>query len=479
MKHRFLPFFLALLTLFQLTFISLPTPAAAAAPAKVTTTSATASPGETDVSVTISLSDNPGICGMILRISYDKRLTLANVEKGAALSTLTLAEFAVPYINPLNASWDGVRADNSNGTLLTLTFDVPADAEAGVYNVTVSYNEGDVYDDDLNDLSLDVSSGSITVQGRAAHTHTLTHTPAKEATCTEAGCVEHWTCEDCGKTFSDEAGETEIPRADIPKDPSNHTGGTEIRNQKDPTETRDGYTGDVYCKSCGRKIRTGEAVPATGDKKDKDKNEDKETPKPTPAETTPTPEQPEKWTNPFTDISESDSYYDAVRYVYENNLFKGVAEDRFAPDTTMTRAMFVTVLGRLAGVDTTAFTGSSFDDATPGEWYSPYVEWAAKFEIVKGYGDGKFGVNNTITIEQAAVIMARYAEYMEINTTSTDDLTTYRDSANVSSWAENQMKWAVENGIYTGEGTALTPQSPAKRSLVAEIIYNFTTKYGK
>lgn len=163
--------------------------------------------------------------------------------------------------------------------------------------------------------------------------------------------------------------------------------------------------------------------------------------------------------------------------MYENSLFKDVSDTEFAPETTMTRAMFVTVLGRLAGVDAMCFTGSSFDDVVLNEWYAPYVEWAAKNKIVNGYGDGRFGVNDKITVEQAAVIMARYAEYIGLGTSSDMTLVHFQDSGKVSSWAIDQMKWAVENRIYSGDNYNLNPQSPAKRSLVAEIIYLFVIKF--
>ena len=186
-----------------------------------------------------------------------------------------------------------------------------------------------------------------------------------------------------------------------------------------------------------------------------------------------------EWENPFVDIQKTDTYYNAIQFVYENGLFKGVLNTEFAPETTMTRAMFVTVLGRLAGVDVMYFTGSSFDDVVLNEWYAPYVEWAAKYNIVNGYGDGRFGVNDKITIEQVAVIMARYAEYIGLSTLSDITLIHYHDLEKVSSWAVDQMKWAVENKIYMGIDYYLNPQSPAKRSLVAEILYLYVSKFGK
>lgn len=179
------------------------------------------------------------------------------------------------------------------------------------------------------------------------------------------------------------------------------------------------------------------------------------------------------WENPFVDIFETDSYYEAIQFVYENGLFNGVSATEFAPETTMTRAMFVTVLGRLAEVDTTNYTETTFTDVLPDEWYTPYVAWAAENGIVTGYNALEFGVNDEITVEQAAVILARYANYVEINTDTTITLDEYADAADVSDWAVGQMTWAVENGIYVVNDDVLNPQALAARSLVAVMLYNF------
>ncbi len=185
------------------------------------------------------------------------------------------------------------------------------------------------------------------------------------------------------------------------------------------------------------------------------------------------------WDNPFIDIFESDEYYDAIKFVYENGLFKGISEWEFAPEKTMTRAMFVTVLGRLADVEADNYIDSNFEDVVLGTWYAPYVEWAAQNGIVTGYGNGKFGVDDKITVEQAMVIMARYADYVGIDTDSNLSLAKYFDADDVSDWAVDQMKWAVDENIYNGVDYKLNPQSPAKRSLIAEILYSFVSKFGE
>ncbi|MBQ7938909.1 MAG: S-layer homology domain-containing protein [Clostridia bacterium] len=200
-----------------------------------------------------------------------------------------------------------------------------------------------------------------------------------------------------------------------------------------------------------------------------------EVPTPPPVTDVPSTTEPAA-KHPFTDIPANAAYQEAVVYVYEKGLFQGTSSTTFAPNTSMTRAMFVTVLGRLAGVDPSQYPGKTFDDVVENTWYSPYVRWASEEGIVQGYGNGLFGVEDTLTIEQAVVIMARYAEHTGRYITVSAWEEGYHDCESVSAWAVSPMKWAVKNGIYTGEKGWLTPQSPAKRSLLAEILYAYSNK---
>ena len=167
----------------------------------------------------------------------------------------------------------------------------------------------------------------------------------------------------------------------------------------------------------------------------------------------------------------------AIQFVYENGLFEGVSRNEFAPHMTMTRGMFVTVLGRLADINEGAYSGSRFTDVQAGAWYAPGVAWASQNGIVQGYGDGTFGVNDDLTVEQAVVILERYARYLGVDTTSDHLLSKFSDKNLVAAWAYEQMQWAVENEIYGGKGKSLVPQNPASRQLVAELIYNFASEY--
>ncbi len=186
------------------------------------------------------------------------------------------------------------------------------------------------------------------------------------------------------------------------------------------------------------------------------------------------------WNNPFTDVHPQSPYYNAVKFVEKNGIMNGMGNGTFSPDTGMTRAMFVTVLGRMAGI-TDYYNGvSEFRDVSAVEWYSDYVYWAFQNGIVKGYKDElyrTFGVNDKVTIEQAVVMLARYAGVEELPTLMYDMEGDYDDTSDISDWAKSAMRWATATGIYDGYGRELRPKANAPRVLVAEMLYNYAKKY--
>lgn len=185
------------------------------------------------------------------------------------------------------------------------------------------------------------------------------------------------------------------------------------------------------------------------------------------------------WNNPFTDVSATDSYYSAVKFVYENNLFKGTTTTKFGPDTTMTRAMFVTVLGRLAGVDVSRFKTSSYSDVpinATTTWYAPYVEWATQMGLVEGYGDGKFGPDNKITHQQMYVLMYKYSIFVENKKTNISGTSiNASDAEEVADWAKDAVKYASQQNFLVKVGTSsrINPTGEAKRSELAQLLEKY------
>ena len=188
-----------------------------------------------------------------------------------------------------------------------------------------------------------------------------------------------------------------------------------------------------------------------------------------------TPDQPSP-TEKFTDLDANGWYNDAVKYVVENNLFNGTSETTFEPNGTMTRAMFVTVLSRLEGINASQYSGSSFSDVSAGQWYSEAIQWASQNNIVGGIGDGKFDPNGSVSREQMAAIMYRYANYKNNNTSNVDasKFNAFSDKGSVSDWAVEAMKWATDKGIINGMGdNTLAPQGTSTRAQVAQLFLNY------
>ena len=175
---------------------------------------------------------------------------------------------------------------------------------------------------------------------------------------------------------------------------------------------------------------------------------------------------------PFTDVKETDWFYDAVGYVYENGMMSGTGSNQFSPNMTTTRGMIVTILYRLEG--SPAVSSASFDDVAAGEFYANGVYWAAANGVVSGYGKDLFGPNDPITREQMAAILYRYAQYKEYDTTVIGDVSSFADSASVNSYAIEPMNWAVGTGLLSGVGSnMLNPAGNATRAQVATILTRF------
>lgn len=171
---------------------------------------------------------------------------------------------------------------------------------------------------------------------------------------------------------------------------------------------------------------------------------------------------------PFTDVKEHWAQ-DAIAWAVTNNLFTGVSASQFAPDNAMNRGMLVTVLYRLAGKPNAG--EQHFSDVPAGAYYKDAVAWASQFGVVTGMGNGKFAPNDNITREQLAVILYRFAGSPAASNMSVS----FTDSTTISSWAQNAMAWAVNEGLLSGmsDGT-LAPQGQATRAQVATILMRFT-----
>lgn len=179
---------------------------------------------------------------------------------------------------------------------------------------------------------------------------------------------------------------------------------------------------------------------------------------------------------PFTDVVAGTWYYGAAAYAYNNGLFAGMTPTTFAPNATMTRAMLVSVLWRLAG-EPAPKAPNTFVDVPDGAWYTDAVTWAAENGVVSGIGGSRFDPSGFVTREQTAEILYNYAHSKGYDVSARADLTTFPDAASVSGWAEEALSWANAAGLINGtvrDGqTILDPQGSASRAQVAMILMNY------
>ena len=179
---------------------------------------------------------------------------------------------------------------------------------------------------------------------------------------------------------------------------------------------------------------------------------------------------------PFTDVPAGSWYYGAAAYAYNNGLFAGTTATTFAPDMTMTRAMLVSVLWRLAGEPAPKGT-NTFDDVPDGTWYTDAVTWAAENGVVAGIGNGRFDPSGAVTREQTAVILFNYAQSKGYDVSARADLSAFPDAGSVSDWAQDALAWANASGLISGAvrgtQTILDPQGSASRAQVAMILMGY------
>ena len=176
---------------------------------------------------------------------------------------------------------------------------------------------------------------------------------------------------------------------------------------------------------------------------------------------------------PFLDVNESDWFYAAVAYAYENGLMDGVGGNRFAPNSATTRAQLVTILYRMEGQP--AVSGDlPFTDVEAGTWYTNAVGWAAQNGIVNGVGDDTFAPGNDLTREQLVTILYRYAETKGYDVSASADLAGYPDGEEIQAYAREAMAWAVAENIIQGmEDDTLKPAGNASRAQIATILMRF------
>ena len=181
-----------------------------------------------------------------------------------------------------------------------------------------------------------------------------------------------------------------------------------------------------------------------------------------------------KWTEgdvlaKFTDVSKDAWYYEYIKEIVAKGLMNGVSETEFAPEATLTRGMFVTILHRVEG-EAAVENAASFTDVADTEYYAAAVKWANANGIVNGVTETEFAPNAEVTREQMAAMLARFVEYKKIEVAAEGDVT-YTDSDAISEYAQDAVKTANKLGILIGNADgSFAPKSNATRAEAAALF---------
>ena len=184
--------------------------------------------------------------------------------------------------------------------------------------------------------------------------------------------------------------------------------------------------------------------------------------------------------NQFTDVKDSDWFYNAVMFAYSHGLMVGTSTNpmMFSPGATTTRGMIVTVLYHMAGNPMInaefRIQNAEFGDVDEGMWYSDAVLWAASIGLVQGYGDRKFGPNDPVSRQDLAVILARYADFMGIALLSAQSYPGFNDEADIANYAKEAIERLFKANIVSGyPDGSFNPQGKAVRAEVAAMLMRF------
>ncbi len=172
--------------------------------------------------------------------------------------------------------------------------------------------------------------------------------------------------------------------------------------------------------------------------------------------------------NIFTDIDNSWAK-ENIEFVSSREILNGVGLNEFAPNLYVTRAMLVTVLGRLSDVDVSGYS-NSFSDVDSNSWYGNYVAWAKSTGIVKGVSADKFSPDDNVTREQLAVIINNYLTVTGIPIVDSE-VSAFADSSSISPWAINSVYRLKSIGLINGDTYGrFNPKDNLTRAELSAII---------
>ena len=447
-----------------------------------------------DVEIQLKATDTSGVIAMLCEIEFDNEILEVLRYDDAKLIKGTLT--AKTDESPMRLFWmDALAAENTlvEGVLGTFTFKALQTGKAEIkINCIEAYNkDGDLVLFDGAVIEVDVKDTDVPVVELKEYTINATAgengkiTPSGEVKAIEGkqllfiftpdsgynvddvkvdgvsiGAVLEYTFDSVNADGTIEVNFKKLFGSDTPADDS------EDEDTDEPTDTPTEDPNDDRDTTGG-----GSSGGGSSGKSDKETVENPTDETTSPEDTT--TEEPEKteWVNPFSDVSEDDWYYEYVKYINDKKLMNGVSETEFAPNDTVTRAMFVTVLYRLEKEPTAE--KADFADVLDGTYYENAVGWAVKNGIVNGVSETEFAPDNTITREQMAAIIYRYMKFkgLDMSVSEEKDMSSYEDFWNISDYAIDAFKYACSKGITSGtSSTTLAPSESATRAQMAAIF---------
>ncbi|MGI5873118.1 MAG: N-acetylmuramoyl-L-alanine amidase [Bacillota bacterium] len=184
----------------------------------------------------------------------------------------------------------------------------------------------------------------------------------------------------------------------------------------------------------------------------------------------------------FADVKTTNWFCDAVIYTNDKGLFFGTSAVTFSPQQAITRGMFISVIGRMAGADSVTPAETPFSDVSPSKYYAPFIKWGAEQNIVSGMGDNQYAPDQEIRREDLMRILHNYcvSTGIELADASEKTIADFNDSDRVDAWGIDGMNWGIQKGILHGDNYGnLNPRDNATRAEVAQIMMNFCKSAGK
>lgn len=181
---------------------------------------------------------------------------------------------------------------------------------------------------------------------------------------------------------------------------------------------------------------------------------------------------------PYKDVGKKKWFYTAIKYSVDNGLMNGTSKTKFSPNDPMTRAMFVTVLGRLCGAE--EIMENTFSDVKMNQYYAGYVGWAVKIGVVSGYPDGTFKPDANVNRQEAAAMLSRYIEHEGLLLDFVDELPgKYSDDAKFQKWTREFIEELSFYGIFEGdENGKFAPKDNLTRAQGATLFMRLHEMFG-